>query len=357
MLIGVDAGGTSTRAVVLDSTGRCWGVGTGGGGNPVALGPAQAGRGIGEAVERAVRMARAADPGHVDWGTAGEPLGAAVLAMAGASSFMAPGVMASPITEVCPVERVEVVSDLIAMFSSGTPAENGYVLVSGTGAAALRVENLEVVSAADGLGWLLGDVGSGFWIGHRAVRAALAAMSGHGPATALAGLLRKELDLPASENRTPRGRLMALETAVEHFYQMSPITLSKYAALAFQAAKVPDPGDSGRAAEAHFSPDADAVAVEILTSAVDRLSTTLRAVRSPRLPGPVVLGGTVARRLPGLIDAVSASFTADDMDAPDVSIASDGAVGAAVMVLRLAGVTVDDAAFARVSSTLAELRR
>lgn len=357
MLIGVDAGGTSTRAVVLDSTGRCWGIGTGGGGNPVALGPAQAGRGIRDAVERAVRMARAADPDRGLWGTDAEPLGAAVLAMAGASAFLAPGVMVSPITEICPVDRVEVVSDLVAMFCSGTPARSGYVLVAGTGAAALRVENLEVAAAADGLGWLLGDFGSGFWIGHRAVRAALAAMSGHGPATALAGLLRKQLDLPVGERRTPRGRLMALEAAVERFYQMTPITLSKYAALAFQAAKVPDPGDSGQPVEARFSPDADPVAVEILTSAVARLATTLRAVRSPHLPGPVVLGGTVAKRLPGLIDAVSSSFAGDQMVSPNFAIAADGAVGAAVTTLRLAGITVDDAMFSRVSSTLAELRR
>lgn len=357
MLIGVDAGGTSTRAVVLDSTGRCWGVGTGGGGNPVALGPAQAGRGIRDAVERAVRMARAADPDHAEWGSEAEPLGAAVLAMAGASAFLAPGVMASQISEICPVARVEVVSDLIAMFSSGTAAEDGYVLVAGTGAAALRVEHLEVAAAADGLGWLLGDFGSGFWIGHRTVRAALAAMSGHGPATSLAALLRKELDLAPDEKRTARGRLMALETAVEHFYQMPPITLSQFASLAFQAAKVPDPGDTGRPVEARFAPDADPVAVEILTGAVSRLASTLRAVRSPQLPGPVVFGGTIAKRLPGLVDVVSASFAGDDMRPPEIAIVGDGAVGAAALALRLAGIAVDDTTFARVSRTLAELRR
>lgn len=375
MLIGIDAGGTSTRAVVLDRTGHCFGFGKGGGGNPVALGPALAGRGIGEAVEMAIRSARAA--GFDD--EQGPQESAAILAMAGASSFVAPGAMASEVRELSGAEQVEVVSDLFAMFTSGTPHQRGYVLVSGTGAAALRIEDDKVAAAADGLGWLLGDAGSGFWIGHRSVRAALGGLSGHGPATAMSRMLQEQLGLAPGRERTPRGRFLAVETAIDTFYQMQPIELAKFASLAFAAAKVPDPQFSGEAVDEQFPAGADPVAVKILTSAKERLVRTLGAVRVPELPGPVVLGGTVAKRLPGLTAAVRRSL-ADAQPgggkgalaggAPigaasakpagaqaDVRIVPDGVVGAAVLALRKAGILVDQDMFDRVTASLAGIRR
>lgn len=382
MIVGIDAGGTSTRAVVLDSSGRCWGLGRAGGGNPVALGPAQAARGIRDAVEQAIRHARAAGFADVQpadalgFGAAGtgisghgvgssdalRPGGTAVLAMAGASSFAAPGAMAAQVREVSGVATAEVTSDLVAMFAAGTPRDRGYVLVSGTGAAALRIERGEVAAAADGLGWLLGDAGSGFWIGHRAVRAALGALSGYGPDTAMAGLLQTELGVEMGRERTPRGRFLAVESAVETFYQMQPIELAKYASIAFTAAKVTDrtfgglPGtDTDPGGAALFAEGADPVAVDILRRASERLVGTLTAVRLPDVTGPVVLGGTVARRLPGLTAAVRASF--GEGANPQVRIVPDGTAGAAVLALRHAGVTVDDAVFERVTTSLADLRR
>lgn len=376
MLIGIDAGGTSTRAVVVDRSGRCLGYGAGGGGNPVALGPALAGRGISDAVRMAIRAARDAEStdGQAD------KQGVAVLAMAGASSFAAPGAMAAQVREISGVDQVEVVSDLFAMFTSGSPYQRGYVLVSGTGAAALRIENDRVAAAADGLGWLLGDAGSGFWIGHRAVRAALGGLSGHGPATVMTRMLRERLGLPPDGERTPRGRFVAVETAIETFYQMQPIELAAFASLAFDAAKVPDPKFGGATVSAQFDADADSVAVEILTDARQQLIDTLDAVRLPDVRGPVVMGGTVAKRLPGLTAAVIASFArdaADDADdagnntgdgaagdaddstsatVPEVIIVPDGVAGAAVLTLRQAGVVVDRQVFDRVAATLAELR-
>lgn len=353
MLIGIDAGGTSTRAVVLDETGRCLGFGAGGGGNPVALGPAQAGNGIADAVRRAVRAARDAHQLDADSAFRG---GSSVLALAGASSFAAPGAMASQVREISGVAHVQVASDLLAMFAAGTPSPCGYVLVSGTGAAALRVEDNVVAAAADGLGWLLGDAGSGFWIGHRAVRSALGAMSGHGPETVLARMLQQDLGLPTDGPRSTRGRFLAVEKAVETFYQMPPIELAKYASLVFRAAHVGDPTVDGTPVAAAYPEGADPVAVEILMEAAEQLVRTLGAVRVPELPGPVVMGGTVARRLPGLVEAVRASF-GGFAAAPEVNIVPDGAAGAAVLSLRYAGITVDQEIFDRVTASLAELRR
>jgi N-acetylglucosamine kinase-like BadF-type ATPase len=395
MLIGIDAGGTSTRAVVLDRTGRCLGLGRGGAGNPVAVGPERALSAIRDATQQAIRHAGLlgiGDAAAIGDGSGGGTRGgaghdadggSAVLAMAGGRGVIAPEVMATQVREIAGVAAVEVISDVAAMFAAGTPKRRGYVLVSGTGAAALRMEQGRVAATADGLGWLLGDAGSGFWIGHHAVRAALAALSGHGPATEMADLLLAELGLEADRGRTPRGRLAAVESAIETFYQIRPIELARYASIAFAAARVPDRGgsdadaepgpgagaclgagvgsgagrgtDAGRDGGACAAPDADPVAVGILRAATDQLVRTLAAVQVPEIPGPVVLGGTIARRLPGLAAAVRESFGAGAD--PQVCIVPDGVAGAAMLALAGAGITVDDAMFERVTSTLAALRR
>src|SRR5215211_4972196 len=54
MFLALDAGGTSTRAVVLDSAGRAYGYGRAGCGNPTAAGISAAANAIGLAAERAV---------------------------------------------------------------------------------------------------------------------------------------------------------------------------------------------------------------------------------------------------------------------------------------------------------------
>lgn len=328
MLIGVDAGGTCTRAALVDRGGRCWGFGTAGGGNPVSRGPGQAAQAIDAAVRAALDGARSDAAPEV-----------AVLAMAGAGTAPA---LAVPALRAA--GRVEVVHDLLATFCSGTPRQSGYVLVAGTGAAALRVEQGRIAASADGLGWLIGDAGSGFWIGHAVVRAALAAMDGFGPATAMAAMVRRELDLPEGDARTPDGQLLALRAAVDAVYQMRPVELSRYAQIAFRAA-------GAASATTGFPAAADPVAVDILTRARDHLVRTLGAVWRGECGGPVVLGGGIARRLPGLSGAL-----ADALGAREIILVPDGVIGAAVLALRAAGIEVDGAVFDRLTGSIAEHR-
>ena len=76
LLVAVDAGGSSTRAVVVDSTGHCLGLGTAGSGNPVSSGP----EGVERALAGAVRQATASA------GVLPSAVAGAAVAMAGARS-------------------------------------------------------------------------------------------------------------------------------------------------------------------------------------------------------------------------------------------------------------------------------
>ena len=62
---------------------------------------------------------------------------------------------------------------------------------------AARVGDGRVDATCDGVGWLLGDRGSGFWIGHRVVRAAAAALDESGAPTTLVELVLTEVGIDA----------------------------------------------------------------------------------------------------------------------------------------------------------------
>jgi glucosamine kinase len=70
-----------------------------------------------------------------------------------------------------------VVGDVVTAFAAGSSSPRGAVLIAGTGAIAAEVDGTSIVRTVDGLGWLLGDEGSGRWIGLQAVRCAVRAWS------------------------------------------------------------------------------------------------------------------------------------------------------------------------------------
>ena len=77
-----------------------------------------------------------------------------------------------------------VLSDATAAQLGAWNGEPGTVLIVGTGAVAFRFDDAGTLHRADGWGPLLGDLGSGRWIGQAALQAALHAYDG-GPATSL----------------------------------------------------------------------------------------------------------------------------------------------------------------------------
>lgn len=326
--LAVDAGGTSTRCAVVAEDGTCVGFARVGGGNPISHGLAAAAASLGESARRALSSA----------GIRPDDVGGAVVAMAGialdaslersiADAFGAAGVHA-PI-------RIE--SDAQAAFASGGGGRSGYVLISGTGAAALRVEDGVTTATADGLGWLLGDVGSGFWIGRRVVVAALEDLDGRGPATALTPLVLSRLGLEdARRGDGHGGRSGAVSELLVHIYRSPAIALAQFAALAFAG-------------------EGDAVADGIVADAGAGLADTLLAVRSPHVDGAVVATGGVLAGQERLRAHVEASMSQRGHPIA-FRVVPDGLEGAVALALAQAGVAVDDAVRRRIHSTLGRLR-
>ncbi|MFF4985885.1 N-acetylglucosamine kinase [Streptosporangium saharense] len=173
LVVGLDGGGTGTRCVVATLSGEITGRGYGGAAN--ALSSPDPALSLGTALRTALD---GLDPARVVGG---------VLALAGARSApeRATAVADSAWRAAGLTGRPRVVPDTLAAFAGATGEPSGTVLVAGTGATAVRIEDRRVTRWADGYGWLLGDEGSGTWIGLRAVRAVLACLDGRAGPTAL----------------------------------------------------------------------------------------------------------------------------------------------------------------------------
>lgn len=325
ILVAVDAGGTRTRASVVNDALACVGTGLAGRGNPISGGPEAAFDEILAAFTRAVTVAQVAF----------HEVGGITLAGAGGAAFdrdfikrrLASAGVGVPLT---------VRGDLAALFCSGTHETSGYSLVAGTGATGARIVDSTEVQVADGVGWLLGDTGSGFWIGRRVARAVTAALDGRAPTSmvepALA-LLGIEVDPTLRQ-----GRLLTSHHLVRAVYAGSPLALAALAPVA-------------------FLDDSDDVSVAIVKEAADGLAQDVIDVHVDDVSGPLVMGGGVMAGQPRLRDHTVAALESAGLTLRVIE-AADGLVGAAVLGLRDRGVTVDAAAFESLrSTTIAQLAR
>ncbi len=317
LLLAVDAGGTSTRALVLDTAGSVLGFGRAGGGNPTSRGVPGAVSAIVAAATQAAGRAEVA----FDRGVA-----AATIAMAGQQTPDFAAELSSRLGRLG-WARVVLQHDLLGAFGSGTWELAGYALIAGTGSVAARVSGGELVQVVGGRGWLLGDAGSGFWVGHRVARAVIAALDGQADATALTPLVLKASGVALPGDSAPE-RGTALRSLMAVLYAQQPVQLAALAPLPFA---VPD----------------DPTARQILVAASGALADLVAAVQAPGQRGPVVVGGSVV--VQGLL-AAAPSLRRDLVPiGGDTTLipVSDGVLGAAVLALRDSGVEVSEAGFNR----------
>ena len=163
---------------------------------------------------------------------------------------------------------------------------------------------------ADGIGWLLGDDGSGFWVGREAVRHTVRPSRGI-----------PEDALSRSVTALLLGRPGARHEVVHHVYAGSPLRLATLTRVVVEAAEVGDPD-----------------ACRILDDAAALLERSTSAVRDPGLETPIVLsGGMFASAY--LLGSLSTRLRQHWPGAP-IHRATNGAGGAA----WLAALALDPAA-------------
>lgn len=325
LIVGIDAGGTSTRATLLTRDGECLGYGKSGSGNPTSAGPQLAGESIVDAVSQALRAA----------GRGIDEIDHVVAAMAGHGASGDVAWLVDTLAAAGYGGALRLESDLLALYFSGTAEQDGYAIVSGTGAAVIRVAGGVLEATADGVGWLLGDRGSGFWLGHQAALAAVEDLDERGPATSLTEAVLDALQVVPADFSLGYGRPAKLEGLIRTIYLGRPVELARLAPLVFAAA-----GE-------------DEVARGILLRAGELLAQSFAAVH--RGSGPVVVGGSVLSQAGLLSETFRRLVREREPEARFIPVA-DGVVGAAALALRHAGVVVGEDGHAALTASVAAAR-
>jgi N-acetylglucosamine kinase-like BadF-type ATPase len=214
-VLGVDGGATKTLAAVLDLESRALQLAHGGPGNEDAVGTRAAVQAVLGAADDALERA----------GIAQHELGAAVLAIAGTDT----DAIARHVRSARNDDWI-VVNDVVGAWATTTAAGPGVAAISGTGSNVFGVGPDGRPWRAGGWGHLLGDEGSGYWLGLHSIMAALRDRDASGPQTALTAAAPAFFGVPSVE-------LLAV-----HVYS-KPLTKSEVAAFAIETAKLAEQGD------------------------------------------------------------------------------------------------------------------
>jgi N-acetylglucosamine kinase len=121
------------------------------------------------------------------------------------------------------LEDSVITHDAMAALVGGTGRKEGVVVIAGTGAIAFGVNARGDERRASGWGYLLGDEGSGYWIGLEGLRAVCRAEDGRGETTKLTDVLlaAKGLDSPRQLVRQMYGEWKPVDVA-----SLAPVVLS-----------------------------------------------------------------------------------------------------------------------------------
>lgn len=266
-VIGLDIGGTKTRGVRFESG--------------AAVGDASVGSSNVQNVSREEAARHLAELfGRIGGGTVTQ-----VYAGAGGIDTEADAeALAALIAPHVPGARITVVHDSRLLLAAGG-ASTGVAVIGGTGSAAWGRNSLGAEARAGGWGYLLGDEGSGYWLGREAVRHSLRRMNqGQQPDQLTTALL-------ASCGVDEPNKLIALFHA--------PGTGRRY--WAERARLVVEAADAGHAASQELVDQAGR----------DLAALAGQTVRQLGIDGPVILGGGLGMNVPRLQEAFRAALAAE----------------------------------------------
>ncbi len=299
--IGIDGGGTQTRAVVIDAAGDEISRAVSGPSNIHSAGQQVAEASLRQAIDRVLAGANLAPAAVSGIG----------LGLAGAARPDDQRTVRAILSRIACFSRVVFTHDAEAALVGGIGRRYGAVLIAGTGAIAYGVNARGEARRTDGWGYLLGDEGSAYWIGREGLRAAMRAHDGRGPATDLQRALPSYLGLDDA------GRLVTRVYA-EGF------GAAQVAGLALRVRQAAEGGD--------------AVARRILEEAGQWLVKGLRAIihglgMADETFEVVLTGGVLASGGP-VREAVCASLGEIAPQAKTIEPRHDAAHGAALLARR-----------------------
>lgn len=185
-VLGIDAGGTKTIALLADADGTIVGEGRAGAANLQTEGELEVEKILHTVIEQAT------DGRHLT-------LAAVCLGMAGVDREDDARIIRDVMRRLGFRSNALIVNDALIALVAGAGPSPGVVVVSGTGSIAYGVNHQGIAARAGGWGPTLGDEGSGYWIGRRALAAVMRDLDRRGPHTDLTPLVLRHFSLPKPE--------------------------------------------------------------------------------------------------------------------------------------------------------------
>ncbi len=209
VFVGLDGGGSGARAQAELDDGRRTPVVTGGPAN-MFTDPETAMRQVLRLLDQTMARVRAFAGPDID------PRPEIVLGLAGVTEIDG----AARLQAALPLQRVQVLGDIDIALRGAFREHDGIVMAVGTGAVLAR-QRAGQMQRIGGYGFVLGDEGSGAWIGREALRHALHARDGLGPEGPLVDALRQRFGTLAAILS------FAVEARPADFAALAPLVLAQ----------------------------------------------------------------------------------------------------------------------------------
>lgn len=172
-VIGIDAGGSKTVCQLGDENGNVLRESRGPGANLQSAGELEVEKVLHDVLSEVLMD----EP---------NPPAAICLGMAGVDRPNDAQIVKGILRRICRGTRTLVINDALVALEAGAPGQPGVVLIAGTGSIAYGRDAHGSAARAGGWGHVLGDEGSGFWLGRQAIRAVLRAHDHRGAVTSMA---------------------------------------------------------------------------------------------------------------------------------------------------------------------------
>jgi N-acetylglucosamine kinase-like BadF-type ATPase len=269
-VVGIDAGGTKTVGLLADESGRVLAEARGSGANLQTAGELEVEKVFDDVLEALGRD---------------HAIAAVCLGIAGVDRPQDEQVIKGILRRLGHRQTARVVNDAAIALAAGAPDRIGVVVLAGTGSIAYGQDRSGKVARAGGYGFLLADEGSGYWLGHQALRSVVRAADGRGPRTHLTPLVFEELEVGSVPELVPR------------VYERG-LPKHRIAALAPLVQKAYERGDT--------------VAADLIAQGARELALIARSVAAQIAlgtePYPVVLAGGVFKGCPALAEPLVAAL-------------------------------------------------
>jgi N-acetylglucosamine kinase len=294
-VLGIDAGGTKTVGLLADEQGRIVAEARGSGANLQTHGELEVEKVFDDIIETLGRD---------------HTISAVCLGIAGVDRPHDEAVIRGILRRLGHREGVRVVNDATIALAAGAPDRVGIVVLAGTGSISFGADRSGRTARAGGYGFLLADEGSGYWLGHQILRAAVRSTDGRGPKTLLEALVFEAFEVGSVPDLIP------------HVYEKG-LPKHRIAALAPLVERARARGDT--------------VAEELVEQAGRELALAARSVHAQlelgSEPFPVVLAGGVFKACPTLTEPLARHLQLPG--ARPTLLAAEPASGAVALALDL----------------------